>query len=168
MGGGAGSLIGGKKGAAIGAALEGTASAFVGIAPIGSSSVLSRNPIKISSPKFDLSHNNGCTFISLIAEASGGSINASTLKSLVPNNNLNTFNPKPNIESGFKYPSLVLGNKNFLLKWHSPQTDAPPESNSAKGWTAQLKVGNKYLNTEGKLQKNNQTNNTHIPVNMEK
>ena len=37
-----------------------------------------------------------------------------------------------------------------------------PGSNSGSGWTAQIKIGNKYLGQDGKLYKNNKQKNNNF------
>jgi RHS repeat-associated protein len=94
-----------------------------------------------------------------------GSFNQSTLKSLIPGNMANSFYPTQRIAEGYKY-DLNFSGLNIQIKWHSPDSGAPAGSNSANMWTAQIKIGNRYLGTDGGLHTNNRTNETHIPVNM--
>ncbi|SCY34294.1 WXG100 family type VII secretion target [Paenibacillus polysaccharolyticus] len=105
---------------------------------------------------------------------SGGKIKESYLKSLVPPKGINKFRADPGvIEEGFKY-NFIHENKRIEIKWHSPQQnlrDILPEedlltSNSYNGWSAQIKIGKKYLGTDGQLYRNNQQNITHIPVDI--
>lgn len=104
----------------------------------------------------------------------GGRINESYLKGLVPPEGVNKFKPDPGIiEEGFKY-NFLYENKKIEIKWHSPQQNLQGilteeellTSNSYNGWTAQIKIGKKYLGTDGNLYRNNQQNITHIPVNI--
>lgn len=104
----------------------------------------------------------------------GGKVNESYLKGLVPPGGVNKFRPDPGIiEEGFKY-NFLHENKKIEIKWHSPQQNLRGilteeellTSNSYNGWTAQIKIGKKYLGTDGGLYRNNQQNITHIPVNI--
>jgi len=104
----------------------------------------------------------------------GGKINESYLKGLVPPGGVNKFRPDPGIiEEGFKY-NFLYENKKIEVKWHSPQQNLRGilteeellTSNSFNGWSAQIKIGKKYLGTDGSLYRNNQQNITHIPINI--
>jgi hypothetical protein len=104
----------------------------------------------------------------------GGRINESQLKAWVPPLSTNRFKPDPGIiDNGFKHNFIYNGTK-VEIKWHSPQLDldstlTPAElamSNSYNGWTAQIKIGRKYLGSDGNLYRNNRQNITHIPVNL--
>ncbi|MFS0858210.1 WXG100 family type VII secretion target [Paenibacillus taichungensis] len=103
-----------------------------------------------------------------------GKINESYLKGLVPPGGFNKFRPDPGIiEEGFKY-NFLHENKKIEVKWHSPQQNLQGilteeellTSNSYNGWSAQIKIGKKYLGTDGSLYRNNQQNITHIPINI--
>jgi len=55
----------------------------------------------------------------------------------------------------------------LALVWHSPDRNAAmkhPGSNSGGMWTAQIRIGGKYVGTDGKLYRNNRQNKTHIPL----
>lgn len=104
----------------------------------------------------------------------GGKINESYLKGLVPPGGVNKFRPDPGIiEEGFKY-NFLYENKKIEVKWHSPQQNLRGilteeellTSNSFNGWSAQIKIGKKYLGSDGSLYRNNQQNITHIPINI--
>ncbi|WP_338591173.1 WXG100 family type VII secretion target [Paenibacillus sp. Y5S-9] len=104
----------------------------------------------------------------------GGKINESYLKGLVPPEGVNKFRPDPGIiEEGFKY-NFLYENKKIEVKWHSPQQNLRGilteeellTSNSFNGWSAQIKIGKKYLGSDGSLYRNNQQNITHIPINI--
>ena len=103
-----------------------------------------------------------------------GKLNESYLRGLVPPGGINRFRPDPGIiEEGFKY-NFLYENKKIEIKWHSPQQNLRGvlteeellTSNSYNGWTAQIKIGKKYLGTDGNLYRNNQQNITHIPINI--
>ncbi len=98
--------------------------------------------------------------------AVNGSVSQNVLRSFVPKNMANSFVPSQRISQGFKY-NLTIGGLKVQIKWHSPDSGAPAGSNSATTWTAQIKIGNKYLGSDGQLHSNNQQNKTHIPVNMQ-
>lgn len=70
-----------------------------------------------------------------------------------------------------KWINLKLSGYKIKIKWHSPDANAAmkyPGSNSGSGWTAQIKIGNKYLGQDGKLYKDNKQNITHIPIEGDK
>ncbi|WP_245233414.1 WXG100 family type VII secretion target [Paenibacillus maysiensis] len=103
-----------------------------------------------------------------------GKISEHQLQSWVPSGASNNFRPDPGIiESGYKYNFNYNGTK-VEIKWHSPQLNlssklSPSElatSNSYNGWSAQIKIGRKYLGTDGNMYRNNQQNITHIPVDL--
>ena len=96
----------------------------------------------------------------------GGKTTESALKSFVPKGTPNTFKPSSTIKNGFKYNFKVNGKK-VQVKWHSTDLNAAklyPGSNSGSGWTAQIKVGRKYLTQGGQFVKQNKSNWAHIPV----
>ena len=96
----------------------------------------------------------------------GGKTSESALKSFVPKGTSNTFKPSSTIRSGYKY-DFKINSKKIQVKWHSPDLNAArlyPGSNSGSGWTAQIKVGRKYLTQGGQFVKQNKSNWTHIPV----
>ena len=103
-----------------------------------------------------------------------GKISEHQLQSWVPSGASNNFRPDPGIiECGYKYNFNYNGTK-VEIKWHSPQLNlssklSPSElatSNSYNGWSTQIKIGRKYLGTDGNLYRNNQQNITHIPVDL--
>ncbi|MFY0521523.1 hypothetical protein ACOMCU_27470 [Lysinibacillus sp. UGB7] len=94
-----------------------------------------------------------------------GKISADDLKSMIPNDTPNTFNPSETIAEGYKYKFEIDGQK-VEFKWHSPDLNAKqlyPDSNSGNMWTAQIKIGKKLLGEDGKLYKK-PNNLTHIPI----
>lgn len=98
------------------------------------------------------------------------SINETSLKSLIPQGSINTFIPSNSIKGGYKYDFIINGQK-IQIKWRAPDSQVAkkyPNSNSGKMWTDQIKVGNKYLGTDGKFYRNNKINITHIPINIGK
>lgn len=97
---------------------------------------------------------------------SDGKTTETALKSLVPMDIPNTFKPSSTIEDGYKYIFNVNDTK-MQVKWHFPDLDAKikyPGCNSGDGWTAQVKIGNRYLNQAGDFVKRTD-NSTHIPIN---
>lgn len=101
---------------------------------------------------------------------SNGKISEFVLKNIIPPGAKNTFGATERIAEGYKY-DLQMSNiwgrtKHIQIKWHSADAKwvGNALANSGKGWTAQIKVGNKYLTTLGNLTKNNRQNITHIPI----
>lgn len=101
---------------------------------------------------------------------SNGRVSEFVLKSIIPAGAKNTFIPSTNIADGYKYNlqmSKLFGESSIIeIKWHSPDLRwiGDALSNSGQGWTAQIKVGRKYLTTLGDLVRNNRQNITHIPI----
>ncbi len=91
-----------------------------------------------------------------------GRTHVDDLTKLVPNGIDDIFVPGDRIAKGSKFKYEVNGQK-VEVKWHSPDTGAPIGSNSANGWTAQIKIKNKLLGQDGKLYRK-PSNLTHIPV----
>ncbi len=91
-----------------------------------------------------------------------GKFNFDRIRSMIPEGAPNTFNPS---FGGEKYTFSINGS-NVQLKWHTPEFggNAPIGSNSALYNSAQIKVGNKYLQQHGGFIRNNRTNQTHIPL----
>lgn len=84
---------------------------------------------------------------------------------LIPPGTPDGFKPSVNIVDGSKF-NYVIGGQKVEIKWHSPDANAAakfPDSNSASGWTAQIKIGGKLLGQDGRLYRK-PTNETHIPV----
>ena len=101
---------------------------------------------------------------------SNGKIREFVLKRLVPKGAKNTFKPSSNIKDGYKYDikiSKIFGkSKKFQLKWHSLDLKAYklyPGGNSGAGWTAQIKIGKKLLESTGAFV-SKPNNLTHIPI----
>lgn len=101
---------------------------------------------------------------------SNGKISEFVLKRIVPAGAKNTFVSSANIADGYKYNlqmNRIFGKSSVLeIKWHSPDIRwiGDALSNSGQGWTAQIKIGSKYLTTLGNLVRNNRQNITHIPI----
>ncbi len=119
----------------------------------------SRTSSLFSRLRYKLAHNK------LKNSLSGRRISLAKLKSIVPNNNSNKFVPSKNIKHGQKYQFTIHGQK-VEVKFHSPDKNAAKKhsgSNSGKQWTAQIKVGNKLLGSNGNwfVKPNNRT---HIPI----
>lgn len=96
---------------------------------------------------------------------SNGRIHIDDLKMLIPPGTPDGFKPSVNIVDGSKF-NYVIGGQKVEVKWHSPDANAAakfPGSNSASGWTAQIKIGGKLLGQDGRLYRK-PTNETHIPV----
>jgi RHS repeat-associated protein len=97
-----------------------------------------------------------------------GKTNASVLRRFIPSGAKNTFKPSGTIKSGFKY-QFKVGNTKVEFKWHSPDLNAKklyPGSNSGNMWTAQIKIKNKFLGSDGNFYRNNKTDLTHIPIDI--
>ena len=100
---------------------------------------------------------------------SGGKISLSKLKSIIPKNTPNKFRTGDgNIKHGQMYEFKMHG-RNVRVKFHSPDKNAKrndPSARSGKMWTAQVKVGNRFLGRDGKFYNKNweKKNRTHIPV----
>ena len=96
---------------------------------------------------------------------SNGRIHIDDLKMLIPPGTPDGFKPSVNIVDGSKF-NYVIGGQKVEVKWHSPDANAAakfPGSNSASGWTAQIKIGGKLLGQDGRLYRK-PTNENHIPV----
>jgi filamentous hemagglutinin len=100
---------------------------------------------------------------------SGGSLKVQDLMDIVPTGTDNTFIPSKTIVDGYKY-SFSYNGVRYEVKIHSPDAVAAskfPGSNSGKQWTAQVKVNNKLLGSDGKYY-NKPSDLTHIPVDVAK
>lgn len=100
---------------------------------------------------------------------SNGQISEFILKRMIPAGTKNSFVPSSRIAEGYKYDiqiSKLLGNSTkFQIKWHSPDNLwSAVQSNSGSGWTAQIKLGNRFLTTLGTMVRNNRQNIAHIPI----
>ena len=94
----------------------------------------------------------------------GGKYNFDKVRSMIPEGTPNGFKPTETILGGEKYTFDINGTK-VQLKWHTPDAAAASkyiEGSSGSVNTAQLKVGNKLLNTDGSFTRK-ATNKTHIP-----
>lgn len=100
---------------------------------------------------------------------SNGKISEFLLKRMVPAGAKNTFVPRNNITSGYKYDiqiSKLFGQSSrFQLKWHSIDLRwLGTGANTGSGWTAQIQIGRKYLTSLGTLVNRKAQNITHIPI----
>jgi hypothetical protein len=96
-----------------------------------------------------------------------GRINADKLLAFVPGSTVDSFLSSSSIADGFKFKYEVNGTK-MEVKWHSPDLVANskfPGSNSGTGWTAQIKIGNKLIGSDGYLY-SKPSNITHIPLDI--
>lgn len=99
---------------------------------------------------------------------SNGKISEFLLKHMVPAGAKNSFVPSSNISNGYKYDiniSRIFGDSTrFQLKWHSIDLRWGTDVNTGNGWTAQLRIGHRFLTTMGTLVRNHKQNITHIPI----
>lgn len=96
-----------------------------------------------------------------------GRTSQATLRRFIPKGVKNTFIPSNNISAGYKY-QWRIGGVRIEVKWHSPDLNALarfPDSNSGTMWTAQIKIKNKLIGTDGKLYRR-PNNKTHIPIDL--
>lgn len=96
-----------------------------------------------------------------------GEISLSNLESMIPPDTSNTFFPTSTIKDGAKYEFLLADGQKAIIRWHSPDPIAASKySGSVSGtrWTAQIKIGNKQLKTDGTWTKNQSLNEVHIPI----
>lgn len=92
-----------------------------------------------------------------------GKISLDRVKAFVPQNSPNLFRSSNTIGAGQKYQFGINGKK-VEVKFHSPDANAAakfPASNSGSSWTAQIKIGNKFLGSDGKFYRR-PNNLTHI------
>ena len=94
---------------------------------------------------------------------SSGVIFERDLLKLVPLGMENGFTPSERIEEGFKYETKFSGVR-IQVKWHSPDIGTPEGSNSRTGWTAQIKIGGRFLKSDGTFTRNRRENDAHIPI----
>ncbi len=95
----------------------------------------------------------------------GGRVHADDLRRLIPDGTPNTFRPSCTIADGSKFRFNVNG-KRVEIKWHAPDANAAarfPGSRSGSQWTAQIKIGNKLLGSDGVLYRR-PSDLTHIPI----
>lgn len=95
-----------------------------------------------------------------------GAIDLSSLQSYIPEKMRNSFGPTGRVPAGQKY-KFKIGDTKVLIKWHSPDLkmrSTNHRSNSGRVWTTQIKVGNKYLMTNGSWTRKQKSNRTHIPL----
>ncbi|OAZ49946.1 contractile injection system protein, VgrG/Pvc8 family [Paenibacillus polymyxa] len=96
-----------------------------------------------------------------------GEISLSNLESMIPPDTSSTFIPTSTINNGAKYEFLLADGQKAIIRWHSPDPIAAskyPGSVSGTRWTAQIKIGNKQLKTDGTWTKNQSLNEVHIPI----
>ncbi|MFT7878972.1 MAG: polymorphic toxin type 30 domain-containing protein [Sulfurimonas sp.] len=99
-----------------------------------------------------------------------GKIFAKDFTGLIPKGVPNIFKPSETIKLGGNY-NFKVNNVKVQFRIHSPDKQAKKRhigSNSGSQWTAQIKVGNKFLGTDGEYHRmNNKTANMlHIPFKM--
>lgn len=95
----------------------------------------------------------------------GGRLNVDDLMDIVPKGTPNRFVPSNTIKHGYKYDFTHNGVR-YEVKFHSPDANAAarfPGSRSGSMWTAQVKVGNKLLGSDGNLYRR-PSDLTHIPI----
>ncbi|WP_249435908.1 hypothetical protein [Paenibacillus sp. Marseille-Q4541] len=66
-----------------------------------------------------------------------------------------------------KYECLLADGQKAIIRWHSPDPVAAsnyPEAASGNRWTAQIKIGNKQLKTDGTWTRNQSLNEVHVPI----
>ncbi|SFM60851.1 LXG domain of WXG superfamily protein [Psychrobacillus psychrodurans] len=96
-----------------------------------------------------------------------GEVSMSNLKSMIPSNIPNSFKPTDTITEGAKYEFILADGQKAIIRWHSPDPIAAskyPGSASGSKWTAQIKIGNKQLKSDGTWTKNQSLNEVHIPI----
>ncbi|MEK4130758.1 hypothetical protein NYE67_13820 [Solibacillus sp. FSL W8-0474] len=96
-----------------------------------------------------------------------GEVSMSNLESMIPSNIPNSFKPTDTITDGAKYEFTLADGQKAIIRWHSPDPVAAskyPGSASGSRWTAQIKIGNKQLKSDGTWTKNQSLNEVHIPI----
>lgn len=91
----------------------------------------------------------------------------SNLEPMIPSNIPNSFKPTDTITDGAKYEFTLADGQKAIIRWHSPDPIAAskyPGSASGSRWTAQIKIGNKQLKSDGTWTKNQSLNEVHIPI----
>jgi hypothetical protein len=84
---------------------------------------------------------------------------------IVPRGTPNTFVPSARLPHGFKFEFRANGIRHEV-KFHGPDPGAPEGSNSASGWTAQTRIGNRYLRQNGTTTRNRTENAVHVPLDL--
>jgi hypothetical protein len=143
--------------------------ASMGAAGVSLAKLLSKKFAKKADKiKSEVGNSRAFVFVNYAAAANitkKGFVSAGELRRFVPQGVQNTFRPSARIASGEKYNFGVDGNK-VELEWHSADIGAAarfPNSPSGMGWTAQIKMNNKLLGTDGQwYRKPNAL--THIPL----
>ncbi|MCR2803387.1 pre-toxin TG domain-containing protein [Paenibacillus soyae] len=96
-----------------------------------------------------------------------GEISLSNLESMIPPGVPNTFVKTNSITDGAKYEFSLADGQKVIIRWHSPDPVAAskyPGAVSGNRWTAQIKIGNKQLKTDGTWTKNQSLNEVHVPI----
>ncbi|MNI61535.1 hypothetical protein D3C73_1168140 [compost metagenome] len=86
---------------------------------------------------------------------------------MIPSGVPNTFVKTSSITNGAKYEFLLADGQKVIIRWHSPDPVAAskyPGAVSGNRWTAQVKIGNKQLKTDGTWTKNQSLNEVHVPI----
>lgn len=96
-----------------------------------------------------------------------GEISIEKLKKLIPPETPNTFKPTETITDGAKYEFVLSDGQKVIIRWHSPDPVAAskyPGCTSGSRYTAQIKIGNKQLKTDGNWTRNQSIDEVHIPI----
>lgn len=99
-------------------------------------------------------------FTSLLTKS--GKISVAKMRTMIPDDVPDTFVPSRRIDDGEKYSWTSKGHT-YEVKFHSPDRGAPSGSNSASGWTAQIKVDGKLMTQRGQF-RFGPRDFTHIPL----
>lgn len=95
-----------------------------------------------------------------------GKLDAKDISDIIPEGAPNTWNPSSgtSFEKGFKYEWSHNGTK-YHVHGHTTDPTAPVGSNAANGWTVRVRIGNRWLKTDGTTTRNTTLygNETHIP-----
>ncbi|WP_248700207.1 hypothetical protein [Lysinibacillus odysseyi] len=96
-----------------------------------------------------------------------GDVNMSSLESKIPLYIPHSFKPTDIITEGAKYEFSLADGQKAIIRWHSPDPIAAGKylgSASSSRWTAQIKIGNKQLKSDGTWTKNQSLNEVHISI----
>lgn len=113
----------------------------------------------------NLSRDDARNFMSGLLK--NGEISIDDLKEIIPENVNNTFIPTITIKNEEKYEFFLSDNQKVIIRWHEPDPIAAskyPGCISESRYTAEIKVGNKQLKSNGDWSKNQSTNEVHIPI----
>jgi len=86
---------------------------------------------------------------------------------MVPPGVPNTLARTGSVKNGAKYEFVLADGQKAIIRWHSPDPVAAskyPGASSGHRWTAQIKIGNKQLRTDGAWSKKQSLNEVHIPI----